>query len=232
MVYKQIRRAVFIDRPNRFIARVELGGIRICHVKNTGRCRELLVPGATVFVQERNAPGRKTDCDLIAVAKGEHLVNIDAQAPNAVFSEWVPKSGLFDGLTSVKPEQRYGRSRFDFYMEAEGRRIFVEVKGVTLEQDGIARFPDAPTERGVKHLRELIACRKDGFEAWVVFVIQMRAVRRFEPNWETHQAFGEALIAAREAGVQILALSCDVAERSITARDFVPVRIEMPQPPR
>jgi sugar fermentation stimulation protein A len=117
-------------------------------------------------------------------------------------------------------------------MEAESRRIFVEVKGVTLEQDGIARFPDAPTERGVKHLRELISCRKDGFEAYVVFVIQMRAVRHFEPNWETHPAFGEALLAAQRAGVRILALSCDVTECSITARDFVPVRIERPRPGR
>ena len=232
MTYENIRRAVFVDRPNRFIAHIELDGeIKVCHVKNTGRCRELLIPGAEIFVQDFGveSPGgphaRKTRYDLITVRKGERLINIDSAAPNKVFAEWVRAGGLFSGVTLLRPETRFGGSRFDFYIEAGGRRAFVEVKGDTLEEDGVARFPDAPTERGVKHLRELIACRDVGYDTYAVFVIQMKDVRYMEPNWATHPAFGEALGDAARAGVRVLAVDCFVTEDSITAADMVAVRV-------
>jgi len=224
MKYERIKKAKFIARPNRFIAIVELDGQEtVCHVKNTGRCRELLVPGATVFVQEAANPSRKTKYDLIAVYKGDRLVNMDSQVPNKVFYEWVQAGGLFQNVTYIKPETTYKNSRFDFYIEAGGKKIFVEVKGVTLEKDGAVYFPDAPTERGVKHLFELIECKKEGFEAYVVFVVQMKGVTRFSPHDETHKAFGDALRAAAKAGVNILAVDCEVTENSITAADFVKV---------
>jgi sugar fermentation stimulation protein A len=229
MTYENIRRAVFISRPNRFIAHIELDGKQeVCHVKNTGRCRELLIPGAVVLVQDAGVNGgssRKTRYDLVAVWKGNRLVNIDSSAPNKVFAEWVRGGGLFRDIGRIQPEYRYGGSRFDFYIEASGRRVLVEVKGVTLEEDGVARFPDAPTERGVRHLLELKSAAAAGYDAYAVFIIQMKGVRSMEPNWATHPAFGEALRDAAAAGVNILALDCTVTENSITAADPVEVRL-------
>ncbi|NLA85770.1 MAG: DNA/RNA nuclease SfsA [Clostridiales bacterium] len=231
MTYDNIRRAVFLDRPNRFIANIEIDGKReVCHVKNTGRCRELLIPGTTTFVQDMgrgfsDAPNsRKTRYDLISVRKGQRLVNIDSSAPNKVFAEWVRAGGLFREVTLIRPEYRFGTSRFDFCIEADGRRCLIEVKGVTLEEEGISRFPDAPTERGLKHLRELISAVEAGYDAYAVFVVQMKGVRYLEPNWGTHPAFGEALEDARQAGVNVMAIDCIVTEKSITAADFVEVR--------
>ncbi len=216
MIYERIHPARFLARPNRFIAQIELDGKeQLCHVKNTGRCRELLIPGAEIFVQETNNPNRKTKFDLISVYKGNKLINIDSQAPNRLFAEWVQKGGLFENVTLMKPEVTYGSSRFDFYLETREKQIFVEVKGVTLEENGVARFPDAPTLRGVKHLQELAACTRQGYEAYAVFVIQMKNAVHFSPNDETHPAFGQALRQANEAGVHILAVDCDVTEDSI-----------------
>ncbi len=226
MQYKNIQKATFLDRPNRFVAHAELGGEPVvCHVKNTGRCRELLVPGATIYLQAAENPARKTPFDLIAVEKGERLINMDAQAPNRVFQEWAEQGKFKDGLTLLRPETTWGNSRFDFYWEAGERKGFVEVKGVTLEEDGIVRFPDAPTERGVKHLEELAHCRAAGFEAAVCFVIQMEQVRYFAPNERTHPAFGEALRKAAAAGVEVLAYDCQVRADRLELRQTVPVRL-------
>lgn len=217
MEYNNIRTGIFLARPNRFIAHVELDGeIVICHVKNTGRCRELLVPGATVYLQEFDSTTRKTKFDLIAVEKaGFGLINMDAQAPNKVFGEWATSGGFIPGLTLLRPEKTWGNSRFDFYFETEVTKGFVEVKGVTLEEDGIVRFPDAPTERGVKHIEELMACRSAGFQAYLCFVIQMDGVKCFSPNDRTHPAFGDALRRAAKAGVQLLAYDCLVTPDSL-----------------
>jgi sugar fermentation stimulation protein A len=163
------------------------------------------------------------------VRKGERLINIDSSAPNKVFAEWVRAGGLFRDVTLIRPEYRFGNSRFDFYIETAGRRVLVEVKGVTLEDDGIARFPDAPTERGVKHLRELISAVKEGYDAYAVFVVQMKGVRRLEPNWGTHAAFGDAMRDAMRAGVNILAVDCHVTEDSITAAEHIEVQIDPPR---
>lgn len=226
MTYDNIKRAVFIDRPNRFIANIELDGRReVCHVKNTGRCRELLTPRADVLVQECNGSARKTKYDLISVYKDERLINMDSQVPNKVFAEWLKSGVLFQNITLIQPERRFGNSRLDFYIEADSRRAFVEIKGVTLEENGVVRFPDAPTERGVNHLNELITCIDQGFDAYVIFIIQMKGVKYMEPNWVTHPAFGEALREATSAGVRALALECEVTETTITAVDFVDVRI-------
>ncbi|MBQ3557568.1 MAG: DNA/RNA nuclease SfsA [Oscillospiraceae bacterium] len=226
MQYKTIVPGRFIDRPNRFIAHVEIDGrAQTVHVKNTGRCRELLVPGATVYVQHSDAPNRKTAWDLIAVEKGERLINMDAQAPNKVFGEWVQAGNFLPNLTLLRPETRYGDSRFDFYVEAGGEKHFVEVKGVTLEQDGVVRFPDAPTERGVKHLEELMRARQDGYECWVCFVVQMSDVRHFEPNDATHPQFGDALRRAAKAGVHILALDCTVTAETLAINREIAVRL-------
>ena len=207
----------FVDRPNRFVAHVETAeGLQTVHVKNTGRCRELLLPGAAVYLERGTSPARKTAFDLIAVEKGERLINMDAQAPNQVFGEWLASGrGAELGLPKpdlLRPETTWGNSRFDFYWElsetdAPGpprepertlpRRGFVEVKGCTLEENGLALFPDAPTERGVKHLRELAACRRAGYEAAVCFVLQMAGMRSFSPNDATHPAFGAALRAEK-----------------------------------
>ena len=225
MYYPRIQKGIFQSRPNRFIAHVELNGETVvCHVKNTGRCRELLVPGATVYIQECDALRRKTRYDLIAVEKGTLLINMDAQAPNQVFREWAEAGGFLPGLTLIRPETTWGNSRFDFYWELSTcRRGFVEIKGVTLEEGGHARFPDAPTERGVKHLEELIACRKAGYEAAVCFIIQMEGMRDFSPNDATHPAFGAALRRAQEAGVQVLARGCHVTSDSLCVGEPVPV---------
>lgn len=215
MTYDRIFPGVFLDRPNRFIAHVDVGGtVETVHVKNTGRCRELLIPGARVYVQECGSPARKTKFDLIAAEKGPLLINMDAQAPNRTAAEYLPR--LFPDLTLLRPEVTYGDSRFDFYLETTNERRFIEVKGVTLETDGIALFPDAPTLRGVKHLHELTRCLGDGYRAMVLFVIQMKGVRAFRPNDTTHPEFGQALRAAAAAGVDVRAVDCLVTPDSLT----------------
>ena len=224
MQYQNVVAGRFLDRPNRFIAHVEIDGqVQTVHVKNTGRCKELLVPGATVYLEGISDPKRKTAWDLIAVEKGDRLINMDSQAPNKVFGEWVTAGGFLPGVTLVRPETRYGNSRFDFYVEADGKGHFIEVKGVTLEENGVVRFPDAPTERGVKHVEELVRAREDGYESWVCFVIQMSGVKRFEPHDRTHPEFGAALRQAKQAGVHVLALVCSVARDRLTISGTVPV---------
>ena len=223
MRYKEITRGTFLARPNRFVAHVALDGeIVLCHVKNTGRCRELLVPGAVVYLAAGNHPGRKTAYDLIAVEKGDRLINMDAQAPNAVFAEWFRE--LEPSAVAIHPEFTVGQSRLDFCLElADGSHHFVEVKGVTLEENGHARFPDAPTERGVKHLRELTRLAQEGYRATAFFVIQMDDITDFSPNDDTHPAFGEALRQAAAAGVRVAAYSCRVTAESLAIDKPVPV---------
>ena len=224
MQYANVRPAVFLSRPNRFIAKVEIDGHEeTVHVKNTGRCRELLIPGRTVWLEEGSNPSRKTKYDLIAVDKNGLLVNMDAQAPNKVFAEWAAAGNFVPGLTLLRPETTWGKSRFDFYWEAGARRGFVEVKGCTLEGNGFCRFPDAPTERGVKHLNELTACLADGYEAAVCFVIQMESMKSFSPNDATHPAFGDALRAAHVARVQVLAVGCHVEPDRLDITHTIPV---------
>ncbi len=223
MQYGNITSGVFCARPNRFIARCEINGqLETCHVKNTGRCKELLIPGVTVYLDIPNNPHRKTKYDLIAVQKGGRLINMDSQSPNKAFFEWA-KDGGIPNLTLIKPEQTYGHSRFDFYMEAGERRIYCEVKGVTLEENGVVRFPDAPTQRGVKHINELILCKQAGYEAMLVFVIQMQGVEYFTPNRETHKEFTDALKKAYDSGVEILAMDCEVTPESMKLK--APVNI-------
>ena len=225
MRYAQIRPATFLARPNRFVARVELDGREeTVHVKNTGRCRELLAPGFRVYLAAAENPARKTGYDLVAVQRGDRLINLDAQAPNKVFGEWAAGGGL-PGLTLLRPETAWGESRFDFYWESASQRGFVEVKGVTLEADGGAYFPDAPTLRGVKHLRELAAARAQGYRAAVCFVIQMEGVDFFSPNDATHPQFGQALREAAAAGVEVWAYDCAVTPDSLTLRAPVPLRL-------
>ena len=237
MKYNQVVPGIFLQRPNRFIAHILINGKEeICHVKNTGRCRELLIPGCTVYCAVSDNPQRKTKYDLIAVEKSienqivfanagipsQHvkstpeahstlLVNMDSQAPNAAVKEWL-RSGAspFGKIDFLKPEYKYGNSRFDFYLECNSRKIFLEVKGVTLEDNGVVLFPDAPTERGVKHVRELIRCHEEGFETYVLFVVQMERAMYFTPNRKTHPQFADALCEAQNAGVQLLAYTCKV----------------------
>lgn len=226
MQYQKIHPAVFRARPNRFVAQVELAGETVtCHVKNTGRCRELLVPGARVYLEESGNPNRKTKYDLIAVEKGERLINMDAQAPNQVFAEWARAGHFVPGLTLLRPETTWGNSRFDFYWEAGPRRGFVEVKGCTLEEDGHCRFPDAPTTRGVRHLQELEASLQEGYEAAVCFVIQMAGMKDFAPNDATHPEFGATLRQAAAAGVQVLAVGCTVTPDTLTMAEPVAVKL-------
>ena len=211
MRYPNIYEAIFLRRPNRFIAQVLLNGREeTVHVKNTGRCRELLVPGAQVYLVRSENLERKTAYDLVAARKGERLINMDSQSPNHILAEYLPHSGLFQDPIQVTPEFTHGDSRFDFLVEEGGRRHLIEVKGVTLEQDGLAKFPDAPTERGVKHLRELAKAVKDGYRAAIAFAIQMDGITEVRPNIQTHAEFGTAMQEAREAGVEILFLSCHV----------------------
>ena len=230
MNYNHIFPGTFLARPNRFIAHVEIGGeICVCHVKNTGRCRELLVPGAKVYVEESENPLRKTKYDLIAVEKrnpplGEILINMDSQAPNKAAQEFLPK--LIPGLTLLRPETVWGNSRFDFYAETDTLdKWFLEVKGVTLEESGVARFPDAPTERGAKHLIELCRCVQEGYHAGVLFVIQMKGVSRFEPNEATDPKFSEALRHAAEQGVKIFAYDCLVTPDSMIVDSPVSINL-------
>lgn len=224
MRYHDVREARFLSRPNRFIAHVELDGKEeVVHVKNTGRCRELLTPGARVWLEEGKNPDRKTRWDLIAVLKGDRLINMDSQAPNQVAREWLEAGGLFPRADRIQPEYTYGNSRFDLYAEAEGRKILMEVKGVTLEEEGVVRFPDAPSQRAVKHLEELVRAREEGYETYVFFVIQMKDVKYFTPNRETHPEFAQALERAAAAGVKILAYDCRVEPDRLEAADPVPV---------
>ena len=215
----------FLARPNRFIAKVEIGGTEeTVHVKNTGRCRELLQPGTTVWCQESANPNRKTKYDLICVQKGSRLINMDSQAPNTAAGEWLRSSGLGE-LTGLRPEFTHGDSRFDFTFEKDGRQCFLEVKGVTLENDGICAFPDAPTQRGTKHIHGLIQAAQEGFGAYILFVIQMPDVKYLHPNDATDPAFGQALRQAAENGVQIIAMDCDVTPKTMTIRRPVEVRL-------
>ncbi len=224
MKYNNTVPGIFLARPNRFIAHVEVdGAVQVCHVKNTGRCRELLIPGVRVILQPASNPQRKTPYDVIAVYKGDRLINIDSQAPNPTLGEWLEKGILFPDLTLIRPECQYKSSRFDFYLEAGERRIFAEVKGVTLEQDGVVLFPDAPTERGVKHLRELMDAARSGYEAYIFFVIQMKGCKYFTPNAATHPEFAQALRQAAAAGVNIVALDCEITEDSMEIRDRVEI---------
>ena len=226
MQYRNIRPAGFLSRPNRFIAKVELDGREeTVHVKNTGRCKELLLYGRTVWLEEGDNPNRKTKYDLIAVDKDGLLVNMDAQAPNKVFAEWAGEGNFVSGLTLLRPETTWGASRFDFYWEAGERKGFVEVKGCTLEENCFCRFPDAPTQRGVKHLNELAACLSDGYEAAVCFVVQMEGMKSFSPNDDTHPAFGDALRAAHAAGVRVLAVGCHVEPDSLKIVSHIPVAL-------
>ena len=222
MKYQNTVPAEFISRPNRFVAEVEIHGQReTVHVKNTGRCKELLLPGAKVILAGSDNPGRKTKYDLIAVYKpGLGLVNIDSQAPNAVVMEWLEtKPALLPGITKIKPEFVYGSSRFDFYLERGERKILMEVKGCTLEIDSVGYFPDAPTQRGVKHLNELARAVSEGYECFLAFVIAMPGITKVLPNIATHPQFGEALYAAEKAGVKILYMPCAVEEDSLKIID-------------
>ena len=223
-LYDRVVPALFITRPNRFIARVRLDGAEeTVHVKNTGRCRELLIPGATVWLAEADNPARKTRYDLVAVQKGDVLINMDSQAPNRAAQEALPR--LFPGVTDIRPEAVFGESRLDLRAAWQGRPLYVEVKGCTLEEDGVALFPDAPTQRGVKHLQELEKCVAAGCRAAVLIVIQMQGARLFRPNRRTHPAFGEALAHARDAGVSVLAWDCLVTPDSVTLDRPVPVDV-------
>lgn len=227
MKYRHIVPAEFIDRPNRFIAHVTIDGRQeTVHVKNTGRCRELLQKGVKVYLEKSDNPNRSTAYDLVAVEKGNRLVNMDSQAPNRVVEEWLYTKALFPDLLLVRPETKFGNSRFDFYVETKEEKIFIEVKGVTLENEGVVSFPDAPSERAVKHVEELIKAKQAGYRVFVIFVIQMRDVAYFTPNAATHEAFAGALGEAAQAGVEILAYDCEVMPDSLQIRESVPVRLD------
>lgn len=229
--YNNIVEATFVSRPNRFIAHCLLDGEKvIAHVKNTGRCKELLIPGVKVYLQHHDDPKRKTKYSLISVQKGNRLINMDSQVPNKVCYEALEKGSLIlpdlqSPLSLIKREYTYNKSRFDAYVRAGEEEAFVEVKGVTLEEDGVVRFPDAPTERGVKHIYELMKAVGEGYKAYILFVIQMEDVAYFEPNMKTHQAFGEALIKAQKIGVHIMAYDTTVQPDGIEIRRPVEVRL-------
>ena len=226
MKYENIIKAKFISRPNRFIAEVEIdGNIEIAHVKNTGRCKELLTEGTTVYVQKSDNSARKTKYDLITVVKNGMLINMDSQAPNKVFGEWVSQGNFAADVDLIKPECKYGKSRFDFYIEAGGRKIFAEIKGVTLEEEGIVMFPDAPTERGIKHIKELCECVKNGYEGYIFFIIQMEQCKYFTPNKATHIEFAEALKKASECGVNIKAMNCNVTKDELIILKEVEIKL-------
>ena len=222
MTYRNVVKGVFLSRPNRFIAHCLVEGKEeICHVKNTGRCKELLIPGTTVYLQDCLSPTRKTRYDLIAVDKSGVLFNIDSQAPNKAVAEWLP---IFLGKDpAIRPEYTFGKSRIDFFAQQGDRHILMEVKGVTLEKNGVALFPDAPTLRGTKHLQELTEAIKNGYECYVIFVIQADGVSSFSPNQETDPAFAEALCKAHKAGVNVLAYDCHVTPNQMMIRNPIPV---------
>ena len=216
MKYKNVIEGVFLSRPNRFIAQVLVDGKEeTVHVKNTGRCKELLVDNARVYLSVSDNPARKTKYDLVAVEKvtdrGALLINMDSQIPNDAVAEWLPVSGLFSESAVIRREYTFGKSRFDFFVQDADKKAFIEVKGVTLENDGIVSFPDAPTERGVKHIEELISALEQGYESYIVFVVQMKGVVEFRPNRERHPQFADVLKKADEAGVKIVAVDCLVA---------------------
>lgn len=226
MRYKHIVEGNFKARPNRFTAYVDIEGVtETVHVKNTGRCRELLTGNAKVYLEKSDNPNRKTQYDLIAVEKGGRLINMDSQAPNKVVEEWLYTKELFPDLVFVRPETTYKNSRFDFYIETQQDKIFMEVKGVTLEQDGIVQFPDAPSERAVKHIKELMQAREEGYKAYILFLVQMQGVRYFVPNEETHEAFARTLEKAYKAGVEILAYDSCVSADSLRVGNKVPVHL-------
>ena len=229
--YSKIRTAKFISRPNRFIAKVLLDGKEeTVHVKNTGRCQELLIPGCDVILYESDNPLRKTKYDLVAVYKKRDgktplLINMDSQIPNDVAEEWLKKGLLFSENATIRREVTFENSRFDFCVEDGAVKAFVEVKGVTLETDGVAMFPDAPTDRGVKHVRELMAAAEQGYGTYILFVIQMKEITELRPNDRTHKAFGDALREASEKGVRILAIDCNVTEDSIEADNDIKIEL-------
>ena len=230
MRYSNIIKGRFIERPNRFIAHVEINEKEeICHVKNTGRCRELLIKGCNVFLEESDNPNRKTKYDLVAVEKGNLLINMDSNAPNKVVQEWLTSSGCSILKESeqafVKPEYKYKNSRFDFYVEDGTRKIFIEVKGVTLEEEGVVKFPDAPSERAVKHVEELVEALNEGYESYVIFVVQMKSIKYFTPNHDTQPQFAEALKNAQLKGVKVLAYDCVVTEDTLKLDQEVPVHL-------
>lgn len=226
MKYANIKEGIFIERVNRFIAYIDVDGkVEVCHVKNTGRCKEILVKGCKVFVQEFDSKIRKTKFDLISVYKGNRLINIDSQVPNKMFSEWVKLGNLFKDIKVFKSEVFYKNSRFDFYVEYEDKKAFIEIKGVTLENEGVVLFPDAPTSRGVKHLKELVSAREEGYEAYVIFIVQMEGVKYFTPNYETHKEFGDTLSFCKNNGVNILAFDSVVLKDEIYIKDSVKVLV-------
>ncbi|MGN0432073.1 MAG: A/G-specific adenine glycosylase [Lachnospiraceae bacterium] len=226
MKYHNIVKGIFLERPNRFIAYVEVDGQKeTVHVKNTGRCRELLTEHAVVYLEKSDNAKRSTSYDLIAVEKNDRIINMDSQAPNRAVGEWLEKGGLFTDLSLVRPETKFGNSRFDFYVEAEDKKVFIEVKGVTLEQDNVVLFPDAPSERALKHITELMEAKEKGYEAYVLFVVQMENVRYFTPNRSTQPAFADILLRAEEAGVHILAYDCMVTPNSMEIQHPVEVRL-------
>jgi len=232
MKYDRVIQGTFIDRPNRFIANVRIKGegdvpdsVVRCHVKNTGRCRELLVPGAEVFLSVSDNPSRRTKYDLIAVRKGRRLINMDSQIPNDVAEEGLRRIPFFSSMETVTREYRYGNSRIDIMAEGAGKKYLIEVKGVTLENDGVVSFPDAPTERGAKHVRELIGSMKDGYIPCLLFVIQMDDAEYFEPARSIDPVFSQALKDAEDAGVHIFAYTCTVEPDSIELKDPVEVRL-------
>lgn len=227
MKYENVVKGRFINRPNRFIAHVEINNkIEVCHVKNTGRCKELLIPEKSiVYLQHSDNPNRKTQYSLITVEKGDRLINMDSQVTNKVVYEFIKSGRMFEGASLIKPEKTYKNSRFDLYVELGNRKIFIEVKGVTLEEQGVVRFPDAPSERAVKHVNELCQCLKEGYEAYIIFVIQMKNVLYFEPNEKTQKEFAQVLKKAKKRGVNILAFDCNVTEDSIEICDEVEVHL-------
>ena len=223
--YGKTVRGTFLSRPNRFIAQVEVDGkVETVHVKNTGRCREILIPGTSVVLEDSGNPSRKTRYDLIAAYKGDNLINIDSQSPNRAFGEFVLSSGIFGPDPKVHPEHSHGDSRFDFYIESGERKIFVEVKGVTREFDGVCMFPDAPTERGLKHIRGLERCVSEGYEAYIALIVQMKGMREFVPDYEIHREFGEEMERAESMGVKVLVYDCVVTEDSMTVDSPLPHR--------
>ncbi len=223
MKYHNVKKGTFIERLNRFIALVEIDGKEErCHVKNTGRCKELFLPGTTVYLFVSDNPNRKTKYDLVTVEKNGFLINVDSQAPNSVFSEWAWDN--ISHLTFLKPEVTKGDSRFDFYFEAGNRKVYTEVKGVTLEENGVVRFPDAPTERGVKHLRGLMRLKEEGYDAQVVFVVQMERATYFSPNDETHPQFGAVLREAAASGVGVRAFVCKILPDEIRINGEIEVK--------
>ena len=231
MKYKSIEEGKFIERPNRFIAHVEIDGQEhVVHVKNTGRCRELLQPGATVYLEKSDNPARKTLYDLVSVVKGHRIVNMDSQLPNGLVEEWLRDSEtareIFGDISFIKREKTYGKSRFDLYVESGDRKIFIEVKGVTLEKDNVVSFPDAPTERGIKHLNELVDALEDGYETYVFFVIQMGGVDYFTPAWDKHREFGDALVNAADKCVKVLAYDCSVSENEVRINNRIKVKLD------